>query len=243
MLRNEVDPSIGKLRGGVTVFSPVGFALAILPGNNRGEIFAAGIGGPRKSEQADPADLRSALSVPATPPSVSFGDTVAVAVGPQTRAAKVVAGNVAGQGGHSSRRFLWLDKYLDRPTDDTTVLVFNTSAAAPDQVTITAVVAPYKLKFVGVASLPDWVLVDDGSGGAVWTLVNVIDFNPATGIATVNRQTAPLNAVVDYWLPTEIQGRVYPVSSSPPPTAAAGLSARSSRDRCTSQILHRVGKR
>ncbi|BAB52830.1 mlr6562 [Mesorhizobium japonicum MAFF 303099] len=211
LFRNPIGSSIGVLRGSVTIFEAPGMVApaALLPGNNKGEIFAAWLGGNRASEQLNAADLRSAISVPPSPPVVEVGDTVAAGNGGQPDIAIVVGGNVPGQGSHVGRQFFWLDTYLDRSTDETVIQVYKTSTAAPAQLTVSTNAAPYQLTFAGpVATLPDWILIDDGAGTP--SLVGVTNFVPGTNVVTVDRLVAPLNSVLDFWLPTPVQARLFP---------------------------------
>jgi hypothetical protein len=211
VFRNPVDPAVGPLRGGLTIVDPPGSSLlAILPGNNKGEIFAATLGGARVSRNAPATDFLSALAVSQPFPAIATGDTVAPMVAGRPEPATVAANPVDGRNEFSNRRFFLLKTWLDRDAGVDSVLLFRTSVAASDQVTVLTNVAPFRLQFPStVIALPAWILVDDGAGTP--NILNVISYNGGTQIAVVDQLAAPLNAVVDYWLPSStIQGSVFP---------------------------------
>jgi len=211
VFRYPLDPAVGLLRGGLTIADPPGSSsLAILPGNNKGEIFAATLGGTRVSRNAPAADFLSALAASQPFPTIVTGDTVAPMVSGRPEPAAVAANPADGRDEFSNRRFFLLGTWLDRDAGVGSVLLFRTSAAASGQVTILSDAAPFQLQFPAtVATVPEWILVDDGAGTP--NILNVTSYNVSTHIAIVDRPAAPLNAVVDYWLPSStIQGSVFP---------------------------------
>jgi len=211
VFRYPVDPAVGPLRGGLTIVDPPGSSsLAILPGNNKGEIFAATLGGERVSRNASAADFLSAFAVSQPFPAIATADTVAPIVAGRPTPAVVAANPADGKNEFSNRRFFLLETWLDRNPAVDSVLLFQTSAAAPGKVKVLSNAAPFRLRFpAAVAALPAWILVDDGAGSP--NILNVISYNAGTHVAVVDRLAAPLNTSVDYWLPSStIQGSIFP---------------------------------
>ena len=180
VFRDPIDPAVGPLRGGLTIADPPGSSsLAILPGNNKGEIFAATLGGARVSRNAPAADFLSALAVSQPFPAIATSDTVAPMVAGRPEPAAVAANPADGKNEFSNRRFFLLETWLDRDAGVDSVLLFQTSAAAPDQVKVLTNAAPFRLQFPAtVTALPTWILVDDGTGTP--NILNVVSYNTGT---------------------------------------------------------------
>jgi hypothetical protein len=202
----EVPPALGELRGSVLVAEPAGQQpFALLVGRARGQIFAAKLAGARTASTMQAAGLVSALAAaPADP--VGAINVLAILQAGSPVGAAVTTNGTPGFPGRSSRRFYWLDRWLDADTSERDVFVFDPLVPASDPAVITAT---NTVSFPTIATtIPDCIVIDDGGTPTLVALSNIDQLNKTADMTPSLMNTSG----VTYWMPVTIRGEIFPAA-------------------------------
>jgi hypothetical protein len=204
VFRTPSDPSIGSPQGGLTLFD----SFAYTPGEKRGEMLAAKLGGTRSRWSASHLDFRSALAVFTPVPAMAPGDVISIDVGGiPTPAVVDPTSAINGRGSYANQRFIPLDRWLDCDTSSVSIPLYQSSVAGLGGLT-TSAVSPYQLFLASPThpTLPAWILVNHAN------VLKIVKVTAMTGnIADIDTSLTPSNAPVSYWWPSPpITGRIFP---------------------------------
>jgi hypothetical protein len=213
VFRTPSDPSIGSPQGGLTLFD----TFAYMPGDKRGEMLAAKLGGTRFPRNTPAAAFKSALAVQSPAPAMMFGDVIGPtdATGRPTPAIVDPASSINGRVSYSNQRFIPLDPWLDCDTSSASIPLYLRSLGPVFSGVIDSTNV-HKLNLDPVfdqsaTQSTEWILIADAAGTLTIVQVGTITGPPTARVAAIDQAAAPLSASVSYWRQgASVQGRIFP---------------------------------
>jgi hypothetical protein len=212
LFRTPSDASVGSPQGGLTLHG----SFAYMPGEKRGEILAAELGGGRSQWNAPASDFGSALVVPAPAPALGTGDVIAPdVVGRPTPTVADPAASLNGRGGYANQIFIPLRPWLDRDTTSISMPLYPISSVSGFSGTIdNSNQLKLKLDTVNDQTATqnlDWILIQNSGTLTIAQVTAIVGLSNAR-VATIDVAAAPTGTAVLYWRPSasSITGRIFP---------------------------------